>query len=147
MDSNQTINSNMGPESNKPTTQSIAEVIASLSEQQKKDLLGQIKESALKDNPKTRHILNQSPQLAYALFHTMNQHQSNYGREQNAPREAADINQQGLLHGLGAEQSRQIVTQVMSLTPEQIQQLPLEQQQQLLALQAQISRGQDIQRF
>ncbi|OMJ10342.1 Cleavage stimulating factor 64, partial [Smittium culicis] len=67
---NQTHNTNQAPII-KPPTQAIAETISSLSETQKKELLSQIKDSALKDNAKTREILHQSPQLAYALFHTL----------------------------------------------------------------------------
>ncbi|OMJ17202.1 Cleavage stimulation factor subunit 2 [Smittium culicis] len=67
---NQSHNTNQAPII-KPPTQAIAETISSLSETQKKELLSQIKDSALKDNAKTREILRQSPQLAYALFHTL----------------------------------------------------------------------------
>ncbi|OMH83668.1 Cleavage stimulation factor subunit 2, partial [Zancudomyces culisetae] len=62
-----------GTDPNAPVTQEIANIISSLSVQQRKELLCQIRDSCIKDLNQTKGILMQNPQLAYALFHTMSE--------------------------------------------------------------------------
>ncbi|PVV04768.1 hypothetical protein BB560_000718 [Smittium megazygosporum] len=68
---NQPQSSAVNDQQEKPSTLAISEIISSLSQDQKKELLCQMKESAMVDKSQTMSILRQSPQLAYALFHTM----------------------------------------------------------------------------
>ncbi|PVU98882.1 hypothetical protein BB559_001200 [Furculomyces boomerangus] len=131
---------------NIPTTQAIAQIISSLTLEDKRKLLSQIKASALKDYPQTRNILLQSPQLAYALFHTivelnlinppLIQKILAPTLQQNQP-QAPPVHSSPNPQNFGVDQNTQLVSQVMSLTQEQIQLLPADQQRQILELRAQ----------
>jgi cleavage stimulation factor subunit 2 len=115
-------------------------VIGQLQPQQLMELLSHLKGMAQTNVQDTRNVLMANPQLAYAAFQTLlqmnmvDQYTMQRLSQQQPPQDAVQEQQKLALQ----EQQKMLLMQLMNLTPDQIHALPLEQQQQIMQLKAQV---------
>ncbi|KAH9252698.1 hypothetical protein BASA81_009392 [Batrachochytrium salamandrivorans] len=147
------------------SSEAIAQAVASFQASQLTELLGHLKLMIQTSPDQCRTLLIKNPQLAYAVFQallTINAvDQPTMQRILQTPTAPAPLPpipvpapialpiaqphvapasapSQAQLANLIEEQQKQLLLQVLNLTPEQISALPADQQQQILALRAQV---------
>ena len=139
--------------------------VKSLQPAQLVDIMAQLK-LMLQNNPEQcKLLLLQNPQLSYAILQIMlamnvvdqlalqkildaTTYAMLQQQQQQQQQNAMMMQQQGdpnQLAGAIQEQQKQLLLQVLNLTPDQIRALPIEQQQQILALRSQVMMSGGIQ--